>query len=248
MTRDPYAIMVSETMLQQTQVARVVPKYQAFLAEFPTVTDLAAAPRAAVLRLWQGLGYNRRAKFLHEAAQVIVTVYGGQVPSTYEALQTLPGIGSYTAAAIMAFAYNQPVVLIETNVRTVFLHHCVPKEERVPDSLLLPLIAQVLPKDNAREWYWALMDYGAHIKTVHGNQNRRSRTYGKQSRFAGSNRQLRGAILRVLSKTPAGLTATKLERQIAAEGVLTTNLHTQLHNLCTEGLLTKSKQRYELSR
>jgi len=246
MTTDPYAILVSEVMLQQTQVSRVLGKYQEFMAMYPTVTDLAAAPLATVVRLWQGLGYNRRAKALHAAAQKVVAEYGGQFPRDEQQLRQLPGVGSYTAAAIMAFAYNEPVVLIETNIRTVFLHHCAPTQEQVADTLLLPLIAQVLPKDRAREWYWALMDYGSHIKVRYGNASRRSREYVKQSRFTGSNRQIRGAIIRALSQDTAGLTARELIQKITQEGVVATTIHSQLSDLCVEGMLTKTKQRYHL--
>jgi A/G-specific adenine glycosylase len=245
-TTDPYAILVSEVMLQQTQVSRVVPKYKAFLTAFPTVTALAAAPLFTVLRMWQGLGYNRRAKLLQATAQVVVLKYAGQFPRDEATLRSLPGIGPYTASALLAFAYNVPVVLIETNVRAVFLHHCVPTAEKVPDSALLPLIAQALPRDRAREWYWALMDYGSYLKTQHGNASRRSRTYAKQSQFVGSNRQVRGAIVRALSKYSDGLTAAALKRAIAGDGVVVRGIRSQLNTLQAEGIVTKMKHRYYL--
>lgn len=246
LTTDPYAILVSEVMLQQTQVPRVIPKYEAFLAAYPTVYDLAAASLADVLRLWQGLGYNRRAKLLQRTAQAVVSDYAGQFPRDEATLRRLPGIGPYTAAAVLAFAYNEPVVLIETNVRTVFLHHCFPDVVAVPDSALLPLIAQALQKERAREWYAALMDYGSHLKARHGNVSRRSRAYVKQSRFAGSNRQVRGAIVRALTGTRAGYTPATLQRKMASDGVVAEDISTQLCTLCAEGLIIKTGNRYHL--
>jgi A/G-specific adenine glycosylase len=245
-TTDPYAILVSEVMLQQTQVSRVIPKYEAFLATFPTVTALAKAPLFAVLRLWQGLGYNRRAKLLHATAQAVVSNFSGKFPLDEATLRSLPGVGPYTAAAVVAFAYNKPTVLIETNVRTVFIHHCFPGESSVPDSALLPLIATVLPAGRARAWYWALMDYGSDLKVQQGNVSRRSRAYVKQSRFAGSNRQVRGAIVRALSAHTSGLTAVALKQAMAKAGLVVSDIHNQLHDLQGEGIVTKTKQRYHL--
>lgn len=196
---DSYKIMVSEIMLQQTQVGRVLPKYQAFLAVFPTIDVLASAPLSVVLRGWAGLGYNRRAKFLWQAAQMVQREYGGHLPADMTALQRLPGIGRNTAGAIMAYAFNQPVVFLETNVRTVFIHHFFSNQILVRDAMLLPLVAESIPEDNARHWYWALMDYGTHLKQTVGNLTRASSTYAKQSKFEGSRRQLRGRVLRVLA-------------------------------------------------
>ena len=246
LTTDPYAILVSEVMLQQTQVLRVIPKYRAFMATYPTVHDLAATSLADVLRQWQGLGYNRRAKLLQRTAQAVVSDFSGQFPRAEAALRSLPGVGPYTASAVLAFAYNEPVVLIETNVRTVFLHHCFPGAVAVPDSALLPLIAEALPKERAREWYAALMDYGSHLKVQYGNVSRRSQAYVKQSRFAGSNRQVRGAIVRALSKYPDGLTAAALRRAIAGDGVVVPVIRSQLNALQAEGIVTKIKHRYYL--
>lgn len=242
----PYRVLVSEVMLQQTQVARVIPKYQAFLREFPTVQKLAAAPLFRVLQLWQGLGYNRRAKLLHATAQAVVSGYRGRFPRDEATLRALPGVGPYTAAAIMAFAYNEPTVLIETNVRTVFIHHCFKEATGVPDTKLLPLIAATVPSDRARDWYAALMDYGSYLKREHGNVSRRSRTYVKQSRFAGSNRQVRGAIVRALSAAPAGYAVAALTKHLMREGVAVTDISKQLRELCTEGLIIKAGNRYQL--
>ena len=158
---DPYAVLVSEVMLQQTQVARVEKHWTRFLGLFPTIDALAAAGTADVLAQWQGLGYNRRALALKRAAEVCAAERGGKLPDTAEELEALPGIGPATAAGVMAFAYNRPSVYIETNVRTVFLHELFPACDKVSDRQLAPLVAATCPEDDARAWYYALLDYGA---------------------------------------------------------------------------------------
>lgn len=240
-TRDPYHILISELMLQQTQVARVIPKYQAFIAAFPTVEVLAEAPLSAVLRLWQGLGYNRRAKFLHEAAKVIAK---SGFPTSYEEIRQLPGVGSYTAGAILAFAYDEAVPVIETNIRTVYLHHFYGAKTGVTDAEILVLVKETLPKRRSvREWYYALMDYGAHLKTKVGNINRQSRHYTVQSRFAGSDRQIRGAIIRLLTVE----SCTKRELQAHLPLVTAPRLTAQLTRLVSEGLVVQEGRRYGLA-
>lgn len=200
-TYDPYKIVVSELMLQQTQVSRVIPKFVAFTQAFPAWEALAAASLAEVLSQWSGLGYNRRAKFLHQTAQRVVHEHHGRLPRTVGELVVLPGIGQNTAGAIVAYAYNQPAVFIETNIRTVFIHHFFAESEVVHDRELLPFIQANLPID-VRSWYWALMDYGTYLKQMTGNAARRSVGYTKQSRFEGSRRQIRGTVLKLLSKEP----------------------------------------------
>ncbi|MGM5488690.1 MAG: A/G-specific adenine glycosylase [Nanobdellota archaeon] len=195
--RDPYKILVSEVMLQQTQVSRVMEKYLEFIQRFPTVEDLADASLPDLLVVWKGLGYNRRALFLHRAAKKIVEDFNGQVPETDDGLRSLPGIGSYTAAAIQAFAFNEPVVVIETNIRSVVIHFFFSDVESVSDKDILPLIEQTLYRPRPRDWYNALMDYGAVIKQEY-NPSRKSASYTKQSPFEGSNRQARGRILELL--------------------------------------------------
>jgi A/G-specific adenine glycosylase len=207
---DPYHVLVSEIMLQQTQVNRVIPKFEAFISEFPNYETLAVASKAAVIQAWQGLGYNRRGLFLQKTAQKIVADHNSVMPTTKEALLNLPGIGPYTASALQAFAFNQPVVVIETNIRAIYLHHFFPGEqsshsklnkptEKIPDAQLVPLIEQTLWHQNPRLWYSALMDYGSQLKQLLPNPSRRSKTHVTQSKFSGSFRQLRGHILRSLS-------------------------------------------------
>lgn len=233
-TKDPYKILVSELMLQQTQVSRVLVKYAEFLKQFPTIQALADAPLADVLRAWQGLGYNRRAKFLHLLAKEVVKKNKGGLPSTEAELLLLPGIGRATASAIMAFACNKPTVYLETNVRSVFLHYFFKDADGVSDSDLLPLIERAAQGQSAREWNWALLDYGSYIKTTFGNPNARSKHYTKQSKFEGSNRQIRGAVLRELEK--GALSKTRLMAQLQFD---TTKTEKVLADLQKEQLVSK---------
>ncbi|MBX2866657.1 A/G-specific adenine glycosylase [Candidatus Kaiserbacteria bacterium] len=231
-TKNPYRILVSEIMLQQTQVERVLPKYKEFLKVFPTMRELKEASLGDVLRTWQGLGYNRRAQMLHECAKIC----RGALPKTYEELVTLPGIGSYTAGAVMAFAHNVPVPVIETNIRTVYLHHFFENKKNVSDSAILEKVEKTLDTKNPREWYWALMDYGAFLKKKHGNTNVRSRHYTKQSRFKGSDREIRGAIVRTLA-------GGKSIKELSFD---TKRVEEQLEKLVREGMIVKVGKGYRL--
>ena len=212
-----YRVFVSEIMLQQTQVDRVIPKYESFLKRFPTFRALARASTADVLREWQGLGYNRRALALKRAAGEVVTHHKGKLPNGYSKLVELPGVGPYTANALRAFVGNEPVVVIETNIRSVFIHHFFPRAKKVADARLVPLIEAAVDGEDPREWYYALMDYGSYLKKNVGNASRRSATHKKQSPFRGSRRQLRGAILRELSikERTAGYLARTTGRSMA---------------------------------
>jgi len=201
-TTHPYHILVSEIMLQQTQVDRVIGKYNSFIKRFPTARKLAQAPLIDVLSVWQGLGYNRRARYLCECARTLIREYNNSFPREEAALVALPGVGTYTARAIQTFAFNLPVVLIETNIRSVYIHNFFNGEKKVMDAEILPLIAQTVDRRNPREWYAALMDYGSYIKEAHGNPNRKSAHYSTQSRFEGSRRQLRGKIISELIVSP----------------------------------------------
>lgn len=242
-TIDPYAIMVSELMLQQTQVDRVLPKYVAFLQQFPTVRALEQSPLKKIMLAWQGLGYNRRAVLLKKAAAIITKQYRGTFPGSVPELEDLPGIGPYSARAIAVFAYNQPHVLIETNIRAVFLHHFFPRKRSVPDQALLPLIEQTLAGREVRTWYWALMDYGSYLKKTVPNPSRRSAHHTRQASFADSDRQLRGRIVAHLTQAPP---------QTIAQLVQVTAFSAARVRLCVAALIRDeivetAHRRYQLS-
>lgn len=212
----PYKVLVSELMLQQTQVSRVLPKFDAFLYTCPDIASLAEKSLAEVLMLWTGLGYNRRAKFLHQTAQIVIRDHHGQLPDTLTGLVKLPGIGKNTAGAILAYAYNQPVVFVETNIRTVFFHHFFPDTlESVSDRVLEELVEQTLDRDSPREWYWALMDYGSYLKKTAGGRLSSSSHYVKQAPLKGSLREMRGRIIKVLVAGP--LTTNELQDLVVSD-------------------------------
>lgn len=206
-TSNPYAILVSEVMLQQTQVDRVIPFYLAFLKAFPTVKKLAGARAVSVLKVWQGLGYNRRALMLQGCAKAVVSAHGGVLPADYEILKTLPGVGPYTAGAVMVFAFNKPYSLIETNIRRTYIYHFFPRASEVSDERIAPLVEQTMNRRDPKTWFGALMDYGSWLSKEVPNPNRRSKRYTKQSPFEGSDRQVRGAVLRHLLAGPITMTA-----------------------------------------
>ncbi len=197
-TQEPYHILVSEIMLQQTQVERVVEKYPVFVWQFPNLRALADASLRDVLAAWQGLGYNRRAAALKKIGEIVTKEHSGSLRADLDFLTSLPGIGYNTACAILAFAFNKPVVFIETNVRTVFIHFFFSDRDEVRDSEILPLVEQTLDCENPRTWYSALMDYGTMLKKTHGSMNPKSAHYQKQSPFKGSDRQVRGMVLKTI--------------------------------------------------
>jgi A/G-specific adenine glycosylase len=211
-TRDPYRVLVSEMMLQQTQVARVIPAYRAFVRRFPSVRSLASATRAEVVRAWAGLGYNRRAVALSEAARVIVRDHRGVVPADLDALRALPGIGPYTAAAIASIAFGQPVPAIDTNLRRVVARVRLGRDASGGDEIEEAARRWVDRRDPGA-WNQALMDVGReHCRSApvcegcplaRGCAFRRSGRAPspprrRQAAFEGSSRQLRGAIVRRL--------------------------------------------------
>ncbi len=200
---NPYYVMISEIMLQQTQTDRVAAKYEQFIDAFPTITHLAAADLREVLGVWQGLGYNRRGKALWDNARKIVQDFNGIVPDNPAILETFASIGPNTAGSIVAFAFNKPVAFIETNIRTVYLHTFFKGQNEVRDKQLMPLIEQTLDHANPREWYYALMDYGVHLKKLFINPSRASAHYAVQSKFQGSDRQIRGRIIKELALSGA---------------------------------------------
>jgi A/G-specific adenine glycosylase len=232
--QDPYQVMVSEIMLQQTQTERVAKIYPLFLERFPTVSALAHASLRDLLLAWQGLGYNRRAKYLQESAQVIVQQYNGDVPHTPEQLVQLPGIGKATAASICAFAFNAPTVFIETNIRTVYIHFFFPLQDKVHDQEIMPLVAHTVDQANPREWYYALMDFGVFLKKQGANPSRKSVHHVKQSKFEGSNRQIRGKIIKLLAQNH---TMHKDELLRYFEQEKDDRVSVILAQLCAEGFL-----------
>lgn len=195
---DAYAVLVSEVMLQQTQVSRVLKYWDRWLRVFPTIDALASAEISLVLEMWQGLGYNRRALALKRCAEICSAQYGGNLPQTYDELLSLPGVGKATAAGVMAFAYNEPAIYLETNVRSVFIHEFYPDEQGVSDKQLEELVRKTCPSENVRAWYYALLDYGSYLKSMYGNPSRRSKHHVRQSAFEGSRRQKRAEVVRIV--------------------------------------------------
>jgi A/G-specific adenine glycosylase len=236
-TTDPYRILVSEMMLQQTQVPRVIPKYKTFLKRFPTVRALAKAPLSEVLKEWSGLGYNRRAKYLHDAVKNIPGVNKRFFNYPAGSLKNR-GVGPYTRDAVAVFAHNEPRVLLETNIRTAYIHHFFPRRISVSDEEILEIARRAMPKGSSpagglRTWHWALMDYGAHLKASGIRNNSRSAHAVKQSRFEGSLRQVRGQILRELMKGEKGRKGKKWEEALAS--------------LARDGLIVKEKGKWRIA-
>jgi A/G-specific adenine glycosylase len=241
-TSDPYLILVSEIMLQQTQVERVIPKYNAFLKRFGTVRKLAQSSLGEVLVIWQGLGYNRRAKMLHQCAEIVTKQHKGIFPKTQKGLVSLPGIGPYTAGAVLAFAYDISVPLIETNIRTVYLHHFFHDTTDVTDSEILRLVSITQDLENPRAWYYALMDYGSYLKKTHGNPNKKSAHYTKQSAFSGSDRQIRGGIIRALTKKPH----SRIELHNVLSSSEDLRIDAQIERLKEEEMVVYKRGKYSL--
>ncbi|WP_239026859.1 A/G-specific adenine glycosylase [Geomonas oryzisoli] len=239
-TRDPYAILVSEIMLQQTQVERVREKYLQFLAVFPNWRELAEAELSRVLELWQGLGYNRRAVSLQSCARAVCEHFAGTLPHEVAQLESLPGIGPYTARAVATFAFDTATPFIETNIRSVFIHHFFADAEAVRDADILPLVELTLDRDNPRDWYYALMDYGAMLKRSGVNPSRKSAHHVRQSPFRGSNREQRSLILRAILAEP-GIPLGRLEEQIPLVGKL---LARNLEQLEREGFIRQERDRF----
>lgn len=193
-TRDPYRILVSEVMLQQTQVSRVLVKYEEFLREFPDVQSLAAAAPSKVLTVWRGMGYNRRALYLKKTAEAVVETYGGVFPDTQAELTKLPGLGLYTARAIMVFAFEKNVAMVDTNIRhiiTHFLFNGLPQSEKIIHESADMLV----PNGRAWEWHQALMDYGA---LAMAKEKKAMNLVKKQKPFKDSSRYYRGRIVDLL--------------------------------------------------
>jgi len=234
-TRNPYKILIAEIMLQQTQVERVLGKYKEFLASFPDFDSLAHAPLRKLLRLWSGLGYNRRALALQSLAKQVIAEHQGKLPSDPKELLTLPGIGKYTAGAVAAFAYNIPEIFMDTNIRRVFINEFFFDREGIRDDEIFPLVKQTLDRRNPRLWYNALMDYGSMLKHGHINLNRKSAHYVHQKSFINSRRQIRGMILKVFVNEPV-LTVAQIGEKT---GIEKNKIKINLDCLCKEGFINK---------
>lgn len=240
-SHDPYEILVSEIMLQQTQVERVLKYYGPFLQRFPNFQALAQASLGEILTAWQGLGYNRRAQALHQIAQRVVREHHGRLPTTRSALETLPGIGTATAGAVQAFAFAQPVVFLETNIRRVYLHFFFPQAQGVTDKMLLPLILMTMDAPQVRPWYYALMDYGVMLKKTVPNPNHRSAHCSRQSPFPGSDRELRSRILRLFLSKP------EWSEEAVVAGLPDERTRRLLQDLVRENFLLQEENSYRLA-
>lgn len=236
-----YYVVVSELMLQQTQVSRVIPKFEAFTTRFPDFEALARAEQADVVAMWSGLGYNRRARFLHQIAKKVVAQ--GGLPDTVEELIELPGIGKNTAGAIAAYVYDAPVAYVETNIRTVLFHELLSDQDEVSDVVMLALAEQTLDREHPRQWYWALMDYGAWLKRNGYTYNARSRHYKKQTPLKGSVREVRGAIVAYLSGTEY-ITQTELDSMYTDDK----RLPQALAGLLRDGLIVSTSRGFRLTK
>jgi A/G-specific adenine glycosylase len=237
-TYDPYNILVSEIMLQQTQTSRVEKKYPEFISMYPDFESLVQASVSDVIRMWKGLGYNRRALALREIAHTVIADYNGELPDCPDELMKLPGIGRYTAAAVATFAFNSPEVFIDTNIRTVFLYFFFHEKENVHDRTILQLIEMTLDRENPRQWYYALFDYGAMLK-IRNNVNASSVHYRKQNPFKGSNREVRGNIIGLLLEK-SNITYSDIERSLKLSPM---RVRENLDRLQREGFITIIKDR-----
>ena len=221
-------------MLQQTQTSRVVGRLERFLDRFPTFAALAKAPLAAVLTEWQGLGYNRRALFLVKLAQAVMTKHRGTLPATFDELRALPGVGDYTAGALLAFVYGKPAVFIETNIRAVFLEEFFKGKHGVRDKEIASIVELTLDRRNPRRWYYALMDYGVVCKARSRSLNARSAHYAKQSPFESSIRKVRGEVVRSLVRAARPLTRAALRELVHSD---TKRLASALTGLIVDGII-----------
>ncbi len=229
-------------MLQQTTVERVIPKYISFLKKFPSFEKLARAPQKDVILLWQGLGYNRRALYVHQAAKMIVQKYGRSLPKERKELESLPGVGPYTAGALRVFVHGMSDIVIETNIRGAYLHSFFQKKEKVPDKEILPLVEKTLDRKNPREWYFALMDFGAMLKRTTPNPSRKSLHHHVQAPFLGSRRQVRGKILKIVIER-GKVSLLSLAR---LTGEKTSPLQALLSSLEKEGFISIRKDKISL--
>ncbi|MFX1392605.1 MAG: A/G-specific adenine glycosylase [Promethearchaeota archaeon] len=239
----PYNVVVSEMMLQQTQTSRVSEKFLKFIKEFPDFQTLSTAQLENILKAWQGLGYNRRAIALKKIAEKIINEYNGKLPESIEILKTFPQIGHNTASSILTFAFNKPTIFLETNIRCVYFYFFFPNKRNIDDKQVLPLLEKTIDKENPRKWYYALMDYGVMLKKKFPDLNKQSAHYRKQTSFKGSNRELRGRILKILLKEKT-ITKTALLERLKISLKKLENILTQLEK---EEFVTREDQRILIS-
>ncbi len=231
-------------MLQQTQTSQVGEKFLNFIKLFPDFETLAKAPLEKVLKAWQGLGYNRRAKALKEIAEKILGEYNGELPDSVEALKKLPQIGHNTASSILAFAFNKPTIFIETNIRRVYIYFFFHNKKDVSDKDILPIVEKTLNKENPRQWYYALMDYGVMLKKTHPELNKRSAHYRKQKPFKGSDREIRGKILNIFLNNKT-LSKEQINEMLEFQSE---RIEKVLKQMVKEGFLQKEDTIYSISK
>lgn len=235
-TCDPYHILLSEMMLQQTQTSRVLEKYGQFLCSYPTLEALSRASLTDILTLWKGLGYNRRALALHRIARIAVDEYEGTLPRGQKELLSLPMVGPATSAALLAFAYGEPSLYLETNIRRVLLYYFFSGMTDVHDREVYLVLEAVLDQKDVRCWYYALMDYGVYLKGRVENPNKRSKHYALQSPFENSNRQIRSELLTILTFS-GSKSLEELEASLSFE---TQRVQKALYGLVKDGLVMKT--------
>lgn len=245
---DPYAVLLSEIMLQQTQTARVERYFEDWMQRFPSIDALSAASTTDILSAWQGLGYNRRGLMLKKLADEVAETRAGALPETYEEMLKLPGVGPATAAGVMAFAHNMPSAYLETNVRTVVLHELMPEHDEVSDKIVTEIVkrASVCAGElgiDARAWNYALLDYGVWLKKNYPNPSRRSKHHTKQSKFEGSHRQKRAALLREILSQP-GMNVSELEARLPWS---LDEFEEALNDLLKEGFVEENDERFSVA-
>jgi A/G-specific adenine glycosylase len=234
--------MVSEYMLQQTRVERVMPFWENWMRLWPNPASLAKASMEDAVKAWCGLGYNRRCYYLKESASIIVNEYDGAVPKETNVLRTFPGIGPYMAGAIACFGYNRPEGFIETNIRSAMIHCFFPDRNDVRDKEIFPILEAALDRCDPKTWYYALMDYGASLKKSGENPNRRSAHYTRQSPCIGSFRQARGKVIRTLvSMGPSSVKEIEI-----ASGLMGEKLYRVLDRLENESMVAEKEGIYRI--
>ncbi len=241
---NPYYVLISEIMLQQTQTSTVSEKFLNFIKSFPDFEALSKAPKQKLLKAWQGLGYNRRAIALKTIAEKVVNEYDGKLPDSVETLKKLPQIGHNTASSIVAFAFNKPTYFIETNIRRVFIYFFFSNKKNVNDKEIISFVEATADNEAPRKWYYALMDYGVMLKKIHPELNKRSAHYRKQAKFKGSNREIRGKILKILLNKKKIL-MTELQTQLKVENKRIISILNQLEK---EGFIENNKRVIKISK